>query len=464
MTATTSNTMNPSNTMKISVIGTGYVGLVSGVCLASVGHDVQCVDIDADKVARINGGECPIHEDGLPELLAGVLGSRFSATTDLADAVQSTDLTLIAVGTPFGEERIDLAQIRAAAQEVGEALVGKDGYHVVAVKSTVVPGTTETVVAPIVAEASGRQLGDDVGVGMNPEFLREGVAVKDFLQPDRIVVGGIDDRTREVMAAVYAPFPGTDLVKTTPSTAEMIKYTANSLLATLISFSNEIGNMSAAVGVDVVDVLEGVHLDHRFAPILAEAAEAGDRVRPAMLTYLFAGCGFGGSCFPKDVKALAAHAKAAGVDVPVLRGALDVNEHQPERLVELVVDRVDAPARVAVLGVAFKPGTDDIRESPTLRVVPALVDAGYEVVLHDPIALDNARQHFGDAVGYEPDLEAAVTGASAAVLVTSWADYASLAKYVDDDTLVADGRRFLDPEDFARYCGIGFPSAATTGP
>ena len=450
--------------MKLSVIGTGYVGLVSGVCLASVGHEVQCVDIDADKVARINVGDCPIHEDGLPELLAEVLGHRFSATTDLAAAVQSSDLTLIAVGTPFGEERIDLGQIRAAAEEVGTALVGKDGYHVVAVKSTVVPGTTETVVAPIVAEASGRKLGDDVGVGMNPEFLREGVAVQDFLRPDRIVVGGIDDRTRDVMAQVYAPFTGTDLVKTTPSTAEMIKYTANSLLATLISFSNEIGNMSAAVGVDVVDVLEGVHLDHRFAPILTDTAASGDRIRPAMLTYLFAGCGFGGSCFPKDVKALAAHAEAAGVEVPVLRGALDVNEHQPDRLVELVVDRVAAPARVAVLGAAFKPGTDDIRESPTLRVVPALVDAGYDVVLHDPIALAPASAHFGDGIGYEADLEVAVADADAVVLVTSWPDYASLAKYLDGTTtLVADGRRFLDPALFENYCGIGYPAATDAG-
>ena len=450
--------------MKLSVIGTGYVGLVSGVCLASVGHHVQCVDIDADKVVRINAGDCPIHEDGLPELLTGVLGERFSATTDLAGAVQSSDLTLIAVGTPFGEERIDLGQIRAAAREVGDALLGKNGYHVVAVKSTVVPGTTETVVAPIVAEASGRKLGDDVGIGMNPEFLREGVAVQDFLHPDRIVVGGIDDRSREVMAEVYAPFAGTDLIKTTPSTAEMIKYTANSLLATLISFSNEVGNMSAAVGVDVVDVLNGVHLDHRFAPILTEAADVGDRVRPAMLTYLFAGCGFGGSCFPKDVKALAAHAEAAGVEVPVLRGALDVNEHQPDRLVDLVVERVEAPARVAVLGVAFKPGTDDIRESPALRVIPALANAGYEVVVHDPIALDNARAQFaaerGDVadLDYEADLAAAVAGVDAVVLVTSWPEYASLADHLDGEPVVVDGRRFLDPADFTHYCGIGHPS------
>lgn len=446
--------------MRLSVIGTGYVGLVSGVCLAHVGHDVQCVDIDEAKVDRINGGECPIHEEGLPELLTGVLGERFSATTDLVSAVHSTDMTLIAVGTPFGEERIDLAQIRSAATAVGEALATKGGYHVVAVKSTVVPGTTETVVLPILEEASGKQAGPDFGVGMNPEFLREGVAVPDFLNPDRIVVGGIDDRARDLMAELYTPFDGTDLVKTTPSTAEMIKYTANSLLATLISFSNEIGNMSAAVGVDVVDVLEGVHLDHRFSPLLSAPAEAGDRVRPAMLTYLYAGCGFGGSCFPKDVKALAAHAKAAGVDVPVLRGALDVNEHQPARLVDMVTSRITAPARVTVLGVAFKPGTDDIRESPTLRVVPALVEAGYDVVLHDPIALGPAEAEFGDAVGYEPELDSAVADADAIVLVTSWPEYASLAKHLGDATpLVADGRRYLDAADFENYVGIGYPGS-----
>lgn len=445
--------------MKLSVIGTGYVGLVSGVCLAHVGHEVVCVDIDAAKVDRINGGECPIHEDGLAELLAGVLGTRFSATTDLTAAVTGTDLTLIAVGTPFGEERIDLAQIEAAARSVGEALAAKDGYHVVAVKSTVVPGTTETVVLPILEEASGKKAGDDFGVGMNPEFLREGVAVADFLNPDRIVVGGIDDRARSVMAELYAPFDTTDLIATTPSTAEMIKYTANSLLATLISFSNEVGNMSAAVGVDVVDVLEGVHLDHRFAPILSAPAEAGDRVRPGMLTYLYAGCGFGGSCFPKDVKALAAHAAAAGVDTPVLRGALDVNEHQPDRLVELVTASVPAPARVAVLGVAFKPGTDDVRESPALRVVPALVDAGYDVVVHDPIALENARAVLGDGIAYEGDLSTAVAGADAIALVTSWPEYGDLAKLLADaDPLVADGRRFLHPGDFARYAGIGHPA------
>lgn len=443
--------------MRVSVIGTGYVGLVSGVCLAHKGHDVQCVDIDAAKVDRINGGESPIHEDGLDDLLQGVLGSRFSATTDLASAIASTELTLIAVGTPFGEERIDLGQIRSAAEAIGHELAKKDDYHVVVVKSTVVPGTTETVVLPILEKVSGKTAGDDFGVGMNPEFLREGVAVPDFLDPDRIVIGGNDDKALDVMGRLYDVFPDTDVMRTTPSTAEMIKYTANSLLATLISFSNEIGNLSAAVGVDVTDVMKGVHLDHRFSPILDD----GTRVRPASLSYLEAGCGFGGSCFPKDVKALAAHARNAGVDAPILNGALQINEEQPGRFIEPVLWSLDRGAKVAVLGAAFKPDTDDVRESPTLRIVPALVQAGMQVTLHDPIALDNAKAELGDDLAYTTDLDAALEGADAVVVVTSWKDYADLPTklaMMSPQPMLADGRRSYSPDVVERYTGVGYPA------
>jgi len=448
--------------MKLSVIGTGYVGLVSGVCLSHVGHDVTCVDLDAAKVDRINNGECPIHEDGLADLLSGVLGKRFRATTDLKHAVMASDMTLIAVGTPFGEERIDLGQITSAAFAIGEAMAEKEGYHLVAVKSTVVPGTTETEVLPRLEQASGKRAGEDFGVGMNPEFLREGVAVKDFLNPDRIVVGGIDDRSRDLMAELYAPFDSTDIVRTTPSTAEMIKYTANALLATLISFSNEVGNVSKAMGVDVNDVLAGVHLDHRFAPLIEHDTSAGERVRPAMLTYLGAGCGFGGSCFPKDVKALVAHARAAGVPVPVLSGALEVNESQPLKMVEMV-EHLPQGSHIAVLGVAFKPGTDDIRESPTLRIVPELVNRKYKVTVHDPIAIENARSEFGDTVSYSTSLDAALDGAKAVMLVTSWPEYAALSQHLNEtQPLVIDGRRFLDPASYQHYVGIGFPDRSAS--
>ncbi len=445
--------------MKLSVIGTGYVGLVSGVCLAHVGHDVVCVDIDEAKVARINRGDCPIHEDGLAELMEGVLGNRFRATTDLAEAVASTELTLVAVGTPFGEERIDLGQIEAAAAAVGAELAKKNSYHVVAVKSTVVPGTTEDVVLPILEKESGKTAGPDFGVGMNPEFLREGVAVADFLNPDRIVIGGIDERTLDMMNGLYSLFPNTDVMRTTPRTAEMIKYTANSLLATLISFSNEIANMSAVVGVDSTDVMRGVHLDHRFSPILAD----GTRVRPASLTYLEAGCGFGGSCFPKDVKALAAYARSVGVPAPILEGALQINEDQPAKLVEPVVGALAPGSKVTVLGAAFKPDTDDVRESPTLRIVPALLAAGLKVTLHDPIALENAAAELGADVIYEDDIDLALLGADAVVLVTKWGTYQDLPQKlagVDPQPLVADGRRMFGADQFARYVGIGYPQSA----
>jgi UDPglucose 6-dehydrogenase len=441
--------------MRISIVGTGYVGLVSGVCLAHVGHDVVCVDLDEDKVARINAGHSPIHEDRLPELLAGVVGSRLRATSDLEEAVHATEVTILAVGTPFGEDRIDLAQIRSAAEQVGRALRDLDRYHVVVVKSTVVPGTTEEVVGPALEEGSGRRLGADIGLAMNPEFLREGVAVDDFLTPDRIVLGGIDERSIDLLSELYAVFAEIPVLRVDPRTAEMVKYTSNALLATLISFSNEIGNLCSELGTDVVEVREWVHLDRRFSPMIGDT-----RVSPGMLTYLAAGCGFGGSCFPKDVKALVAHGESVGMEMPLLHSVLDINEAQPEMLLTRLRRHLEpAGARVVVLGAAFKPGTDDVRESPTLRVVPDLVAAGAQVVLHDPIALDNARAMLGDAqVEYEADLARALAGADAVMLVTSWPAYAEVPKLLDGrDLPVIDGRRMLAGDLLPGYDGVGYP-------
>ncbi len=441
--------------MRVSVVGTGYVGLVSGVCLAHVGHDVVCVDLDADKVDAINAGSSPIHEDGLAELLGGVVGDRFRATTDLAGAIAATEVTILAVGTPFGEDRIDLGQIVAAAEQIGAALADLDRYHVVVVKSTVVPGTTEEVVGPALAAASGKRIGQDVGLAMNPEFLREGVAVEDFLEPDRIVLGGVDERTLEVLSELYSVFESTPILHVDPRTAEMIKYTSNALLATLISFSNEVGNLCAELGTDVTEVLEGVHLDRRLSPIVD-----GQRVSPGILVYLGAGCGFGGSCFPKDVKALVAHGEAADVPMPILRSVIDVNEAQPEVLLDRLRRHLEPDgARIAVLGAAFKPGTDDIRESPTLKIVPRLREAGAHVVVHDPIALPNVRAALGeDGIDYEADLEVALKGADAALLVTAWPEYAALPELLHgSDVLVVDGRRMLSPADLGRYDGVGYP-------
>lgn len=442
--------------MRVSVIGTGYVGLVSGVCLASKGHEVVCVDVDAAKVARINAGDPPIYEVGLQELLGQVAGKTLTATTDLDAAVRGSELSLIAVGTPFDGSAIDLKYIRTVAEQIGAVLKDKPGYHCVVVKSTVVPGTTEDEVLPILERVSGKKAGPDFGVGMNPEFLKEGEAIADFMEPDRIVLGGIDDASRDALGQLYDCFPDVDKIRTTPRTAEMIKYTANSLLATLISFSNEIGNLCAASGVDVIEAMAGVHLDKRFSPILGD----GSRVSPSSLTYLAAGCGFGGSCFPKDVKALISYGKAAGNGMALLSSVIAVNEAQPGKVIEMLRRHHPdlAGLRVAVLGMAFKPGTDDIRESPSLPVTQALIDAGADVHAHDPIARHEAEKQFPQGVAFHDDLTEALEGAEAVLLMTSWPEYKALPELLagrDPAPLVVDGRRFLGKDSVPRYEGIG---------
>lgn len=361
------------------------------------------MDTDPDKVDLINQGVAPIYEVGLEELLTKNVGTRLTATTDLRSAVMGTDVTLIAVGTPFDGAQIDLTYVREAARQIGEVLADKDSYHTVVVKSTVVPGTTTDVVLLALETASGKKAGADFGVGMNPEFLAEGAAMVDFMSPDRIVVEGIDDRSRDALAELYTSFSHATVIRTDPTTAEMIKYAANSLLATMISFSNEIGNLCAAVGVDSVEALAGVHLDKRLSPMLAD----GSRVSPGFLSFLAAGCGFGGSCFPKDVKALIAFGKASGSPMPVLDAVIETNERQPARMLELL--RRPVPdlegATVAVLGIAFKPGTDDIRESPSLPVTRTLLEAGAVVSAYDPIARSMAELVFGGAVRFEDTLE-----------------------------------------------------------
>ena len=447
--------------MRVSVIGTGYVGLVSGACLAAKGHDVTCVDIDPGKVEQINRADPPIHEAGLQELLDQTVGKTLTATTDLRSAVLESDLSLIAVGTPFDGDHIDLKYIREAARQIGETLREKDGYHLIVVKSTVVPGTTSDVVAPIVAEASGKTLGEGFGVGMNPEFLREGNAIEDFMTPDRIVLGGSDESAIELLGKLYAVFDGVDVVKTNPRTAEMIKYTANSLLATLISFSNEIGNLCTEVGVDAIEAMHGMHLDKRFMPIL----EDGRRVKPGFISYLEAGCGFGGSCFPKDVKALIAYGEDTGRPMPLLRSVIDINHDQPDRMLDMLARHYPdlAGVRVAVLGVAFKPGTDDIRESPALPIIEKLMAAGADVTAFDPTAEEEARKVFGDRLAFADTLEAAVRTADAVMIVTRWEAYNALPGLLagrEDQPLVIDGRRMLAKESVARYEGIGLPAGA----
>lgn len=445
--------------MKVSIVGTGYVGLVSGVCLADKGHDVVCIDVVQEKVDRINAGDPPIYELDLePMLKSLVAGGKLRATTDLEAAVLDSDLSMIAVGTPFDGEQIDLRYIRQVSEQIGAALAKKNGYHVVIVKSTVVPGTTEEVVLPLLEKHSGKKAGVDFGVGMNPEFLKEGEAIADFQEPDRIVLGGIDDRTIDALDSLYDCFPDAEKVRTSPRTAEMIKYAANSLLATLISFSNEIGNLCAAVGnVDVVDVLRGVCLDKRFSPILGD----GSRIKPAMTTYVEAGCGFGGSCFPKDVKALIEYGERKHSSMQLLRSVIDINHDQPNRLLGLIDRHFDdlAGRKVAVLGIAFKPGTDDVRESPALTLINALRRRSARVSAFDPIAIETGKAELGtEGIEYAANIAECIDGADVVVLVTRWPEFAevpAMLRASGANPLVVDGRRMIAKDSVPQYEGIG---------
>lgn len=444
--------------MNISIVGSGYVGLVTAACLAQKGHRVICVDVDKEKVEKINGGEPPIYEKGLANLLRQQVHRNLTASTDLNQAVLNSDVSLISVGTPFEGSEIDLRFIKQVSWEIGVGLKKKKEYHLVVVKSTVVPGTTDSVVLPLLEEASGKKAGIDFGVGMNPEFLREGEAVRDFLFPDRIVIGGMDSRSWETLGQVYEGFTGVPKILTTNTTAEMIKYTSNSLLATLISFSNEIGNLCSAMGnVDVTEVMKGVHLDKRLSPILPD----GQRITPAVTTYIEAGCGFGGSCFPKDVKAIIAHGAKYGRAMKLLEAVMDINAAQPYEVLTLLRKRFPSikGVSVAVLGLAFKPGTDDMRESPAIPIIEHLRTNGAEVKAFDPIARDEAEKLLGrEGITYCGNLEEALQEVQAVLLLTRWPEFEKVPEIFqryDPQPVLIDGRRMLDKHLIRKYEGIG---------
>ena len=446
------------NCMKISVVGTGYVGLVTGVCFAEKGHRVLCVDIDQEKVKLINRGISPIYERGLDDLLKKNLGLRIQATTDLHRAVHESELSLIAVGTPFDGGHIDLTYVKTVSRQIGEILKTKPGFHAVVVKSTIVPGTTDEFVTPILEEASQKKAGVDFGVGMNPEFLTEGDAVHDFMFPDRIVLGGMSQRTIDMQAELYSGFSGVDVLRTNNKTAEMIKYASNSLLATMISFSNELANLCTALqGVDIVDVLKGVHLSRYLRVKLSD----GETYVPDITSFLGAGCGFGGSCLPKDVKALVAHGTQAGVDMRLLDSVLRINEQQPVRVLDLIKKHFSdlRGVRVAILGLAFRPDTNDMRESPAIAIVRQLLQEGAAIQAYDPAANHEAQKVFSKGeVELARSLSEVVKGAQIIVLATRWDEFhqlAGLLKHVPIPPLVVDGRRMLDKQAFPRYEGIG---------
>ncbi|OAF19345.1 UDP-glucose dehydrogenase family protein [Bradyrhizobium neotropicale] len=442
--------------MKISIIGTGYVGLVTGACLAECGHDVTCVDVDPGKVEMINSARSPIHEKGLSELMERHVGRRLRASTDLAAAVAATDVTFIAVGTPAADGKIDLSYVEAAASEIGGALRRKAGYSTVIVKSTVIPGTTVGVVRAALERASGKIAGQGFGLGMNPEFLTEGTAVSDFSYPDRLVLGGIDARTHDVLRELYSGFDkAVPRIVTSPTTAEMIKYASNAVLATMISFSNEIARLCRAVGnVDAADVMRGVHQAGYFTTRIG-----GERVTAPIVSFLEPGCGFGGSCLPKDVTALIGQGREMGLTLNLLQSVLDVNKGQIDEIMRLIRRHFASlqDVTVTILGIAFKPDTDDVRESPAFPIIRKLKMEGARVTAYDPIARPNGHEDLTD-VDLAESLREAVANAQVVILVTRWKEFSQLAgllKELGRRPLVVDGRRVLDPEAFAHYEGIG---------
>jgi len=434
--------------MKLCVIGTGYVGLVAGTCFAESGNDVVCVDNVAAKIESLRRGVVPIYEPGLEELIRrNVEEGRLVFTTDLADAVRRSHVCFIAVGTPSGDDgSADLGAVMAVAREIARVM---DGYRIVVTKSTVPIGTSERVRAEMAAVT--KQAFDVVS---NPEFLKEGAAIDDFMKPDRVVIGASSAKAIECMRQLYEPFVRTGnpiLVMDNPS-AEMTKYAANALLATRISFMNEIANLCERVGADVDHVRRGISYDRRIGH-----------------HFLFPGVGYGGSCFPKDVKAVIHTAHEHGMEFPLLNAVEDVNEAQKRRLVEKVTAEFGESLkgkRFAVWGLAFKPRTDDMREAPSIAIVEGLLARGAELMVHDPEAMGEARHYFGDRVTYHRMNYEALEGADALLIVTEWNEFRRpdfpRMKRLLKRPIIFDGRNLYDHDALREhgftYYPIGRPA------
>ncbi len=423
--------------MRVAMIGTGYVGLVSGACFADFGHTVTCVDKDAGKIATLREGGAPIYEPGLQALVAkNVREGRLDFAVDLSEAVRAADAVFIAVGTPSrrGDGFADLSYVHAAAREIAQVM---DGHTVVVTKSTVPVGTGDEVEA-IIAKARPRA---DFAVVSNPEFLREGAAIEDFMRPDRVVVGTEDERAREVMAELYRPLylNETPILFTTRRTSELIKYAANAFLATKITFINEIADLCEAVGADVQAVARGIGLDKRIGA-----------------KFLHAGPGYGGSCFPKDTLALTRTARDAGAPLDIVETVVRVNEARKGAMAAKIAAALGgelAGKTIAVLGLTFKPNTDDMREAPSLVIVPALAAAGAKVRAFDPEGMAEAARLLGDAAVYCDGPYHAVEGADALVILTEWDQFRALdlsrVKATMAGDAVVDLRNIYVPEDMA---------------
>jgi len=433
--------------MHIAIVGTGYVGLVSGACFADFGFQVTCVDVDAERIRSLERGDVPFYEPGLPELVArNTSAGRLGFTTNLPSAVRDATVVFLAVGTPEGPDGdADISQLAAAAVDVARCL---DGYRVIATKSTVPVGTGAWLDGHIRAHVLQPA---DFDVVSNPEFLREGSAVHDFLRPDRVVIGANTDRAREIMREVYRPLYliETPIVLTNLETAELIKYASNAYLAVKVSFINEMANLCDRAGADVHVVAKAMGLDKRIGP-----------------KFLHAGPGFGGSCFPKDTRALAASGRRAGTPQRLVESAIEINDRQRDMAYGKIVEALGGAKgrRVAILGLAFKPNTSDVREAPAIELCRRLVDAGAHVSAYDPVASDEATLALGGHAGrvtLQPDAQAALKDADCAVIVTEWNEFRSLdlaeARDLMARPVLVDLRNLHDPAQavelgFEYYC------------
>jgi UDPglucose 6-dehydrogenase len=430
--------------MKVAVLGAGYVGLVTGTCLAESGNDVTCVDTDAAKIGALEEGRVPIYEPGLEELVhRNAKEGRLRFSTDLGAAVGRAKVVFLAVGTPEDENGdADLRHVLEAAEEVAQAV---KHYTVVATKSTVPVGTADRL-----QEIMDRRARFDVDVVSNPEFLKEGAALEDFQKPDRVVVGARADRARRIMTELYLPFVRTErpILLMDPRSAEMVKYASNAMLATRISFMNDVALLCERVDADAEEVRRGMGADTRIG-----------------YPFLFPGIGYGGSCLPKDVKALLATGRRHGVDLDLLRAVEKTNERQRRQLLVRAQRHFgDLAGRTfGVWGLAFKPRTDDMREAPSLEVIEGLIGKGVRVQVYDPVATDRARRRLGDRVAYAPGPYEAIEGADALFVVTEWSEFRNpdfeRMKATMRDPVVFDGRNVFEPEEMRRlgfrYFGIG---------
>jgi len=422
--------------MKLAIVGGGYVGLVSAVCFSELGHNVNLIEIDKEKAKAINSGRPPIYEIGLEDILRKHIGQNIRATTDYDD-LANANITFICVGTPpRSDGSADLSMIESASRSIGIALQNGEGYHVVVVKSTVPPGTTQNLVIPNVLKMSGMSV-REIGFVMNPEFLREGLAVQDFMKPDRIVIGSSDKRAENLVESVYQGL-NTPVIRTGLNAAEMIKYASNSFLATKISFSNEIGNICKRFGIDVYEVMKGVGLDHRISP-----------------HFLDAGAGFGGSCFPKDVAALIHLAEGVNEDAILLKSVMEINDRQPLRIIGLLERKLGnlEGKRIAVLGLAFKNDTDDSRESRAIPVIMELKKRGAIIAGYDPKANSSMSRIIPD-VDYYGSAAEALKLADACIVMTEWPQFGQLDKEFDlmRSKVIIEGRRILSCKDAEGLC------------